>query len=104
DPHALARVVEACAAVMGEQLMLVDVPAIARPLPKRRSARNVIARRFLAQFDAGGQPVTFANLTWALEFADVAIDALYDAGLHVTTHVCRTCERCDIRAVRDDVA
>jgi len=67
---------------------------------KRRSARNVIARRVLAQFDAGGQPVTFDNLAWALEFADVALDALYDAGLRVTTHVCRTCERCDIRGAR----
>src|SRR5690554_4157511 len=59
---------------------------------KRRSARNVIARRVLAQFDAGGQPVTFDNLAWALEFADVALDALYDAGLRVTPYLCRTCE------------
>lgn len=67
---------------------------------KRRSARNVIARRVLAQFDACGQPVTVGSLAMALELADVAIDALYDAGLHVTTHVCRTCERCDIRGAR----
>lgn len=83
------------ACVVTSQQSLLDAPR-----RKRRSARNVIARRFLAQFDAGGQPVTVDNLTWALEFADVAIDALYDAGLRVTPYLCRTCERLDIKAVR----
>lgn len=80
---------------MTSQQSLLDAPR-----RKRRSARNVVARALLGQFDAGGQPVTVGSLAMALELADAAVDALYDAGLHVTTHVCRTCERCDIRSAR----
>lgn len=68
-------------------------PAAARR--KRRSARNVIARALME-----GYAETPEQMRFALVSADLALDALYDAGLFVTPYLCRTCERCDIRSPR----
>lgn len=73
----------------GEQLRFVE------PKPKTRSARNVIARALMEGYDGSYEQMRFALLS-----ADLALEALYDAGLRVTPYLCRTCERLDIRAVR----